>query len=117
VELHAGDLVVLFTDGITEAMSPDGTEFGEDRLITAVTGAASQTLADLQSQVLATVKNFCNNHVSDDATLELLAAARACNRRDDMRRTRAGYAGSERCDIHSARPVPSLRGIEDYGPL
>lgn len=76
VELHAGDLLVLFTDGITEAMSQDGTEFGEDRLIAAVTGAPSQALADRQSQVLAAIKNFCNNHISDDATLVLLAAAR-----------------------------------------
>jgi len=108
VELRAGDLLVLFTDGITEAMSPDGTEFGEDRLITAVTGAPSQPLADLQSQVLAAVKNFCNNHMSDDATLVLLAAARVCNPKDSVHRKHAVGAGGERCDIHSACPVLPL---------
>ncbi len=32
VKLEHGDAVVLFTDGITEAFSPEGTEFGTDRI-------------------------------------------------------------------------------------
>ena len=31
--LGAGDRLVCFTDGITEALSPDGEEFGDDRLV------------------------------------------------------------------------------------
>ena len=77
VELHAGDLLLLFTDGITEAMSPAGSEFGEDRLIAAVSEAPWQFLDDLQSHILDAVKNFSHNHMSDDATLVLLAAPRA----------------------------------------
>jgi phosphoserine phosphatase RsbU/P len=34
--LEAGDLLALFTDGITEAVNPEGEDFGEDRLTAAL---------------------------------------------------------------------------------
>jgi sigma-B regulation protein RsbU (phosphoserine phosphatase) len=76
VELRPGDLLMLFTDGITEAMSPNGVEFGEENLIDAAIGLPEQTLDELQSQILEQVKHFCNSRMSDDATLILLAAPR-----------------------------------------
>ena len=33
VELAAGDTLVLYTDGVTEATNADGEEFGESRLL------------------------------------------------------------------------------------
>jgi sigma-B regulation protein RsbU (phosphoserine phosphatase) len=76
VELRPGDLLMLFTDGITEAMSPNGVEFGEENLIDAAIGLPQRTLDELQSQILEQVKHFCNSRMSDDATLILLAAPR-----------------------------------------
>jgi sigma-B regulation protein RsbU (phosphoserine phosphatase) len=73
VELKPGDLLLLFTDGITEAMAPDGEEFGEDRLIAAATLSPGQTIRDLQTQLLGQVKSFCNSQMNDDATLILIA--------------------------------------------
>jgi sigma-B regulation protein RsbU (phosphoserine phosphatase) len=73
VDLKPGDLLLLFTDGITEAMAPDGEEFGEDRLIAAATASPGQTIRDVQSQLLGQVKSFCNSQMSDDATLILIA--------------------------------------------
>jgi sigma-B regulation protein RsbU (phosphoserine phosphatase) len=73
VELKPGDLLLLFTDGITEAMTPAGEEFGEDRLIAAATTKPGQRMHELQSQVLQQVKSFCNAQMSDDATLILVA--------------------------------------------
>jgi sigma-B regulation protein RsbU (phosphoserine phosphatase) len=32
VQLHPGDAVVVFSDGVTEAVNDDGEEFGENRL-------------------------------------------------------------------------------------
>lgn len=32
VKLHPGDVMLAFTDGVTEALNPSGDEFGEDRL-------------------------------------------------------------------------------------
>ncbi len=73
LELRPGDLLLLFTDGITEAMTPEGEEFGEDRLVAAATALPGQSLHDLQSQLLGEVRNFCHHRMSDDATLILVA--------------------------------------------
>jgi sigma-B regulation protein RsbU (phosphoserine phosphatase) len=75
VELEPGDLLLLFTDGITEAAAPGGEEFGEERLIAAATIPNERTLEDLQSHVLSEVKDFCQSQLSDDATLLMIAAA------------------------------------------
>ncbi len=76
VELGPGDILLLFTDGITEAMDLDGEEFGEERLIQAARNPVEQSIEDLQAHLLNSVKEFCNFRMRDDATLILLAACR-----------------------------------------
>ena len=43
--LHSGDLLVAFTDGISEAMSPEDKEWGEERMIETVKHCDSLTVA------------------------------------------------------------------------
>lgn len=74
VQLEPGDLLLLFTDGITEATAPTGEEFGEQRLIGATETANELSLPDLQTYVLGIVKEFCNSQIGDDATLLMIAA-------------------------------------------
>lgn len=102
IELRPGDLLLLFTDGITEAMSPGNEEFGEGRLLTAVTSVADQSIENLQSHILEQVKSFCNSRMSDDATLILLAAPRVSPEeknhvlnQDNVNRTSMEYAGAQ----------------------
>jgi hypothetical protein len=76
VDLQTGDLLLLFTDGITEAMASDGREFGEERLIGTATSLSVEPLGDLRRGIVEPVKRFCNSHLSDDATLLLIAALR-----------------------------------------
>jgi sigma-B regulation protein RsbU (phosphoserine phosphatase) len=76
VELDPGDLLMAFTDGITEAMDPDGEEFGEERLIQVARNAGEQSIEDLKAQLLESVQEFCNFRMRDDATLILIAASR-----------------------------------------
>ena len=48
IELRAGDLLVAYTDGVTEARDADGEEFGEERLkkfLRAVVGAPVEEIA------------------------------------------------------------------------
>jgi sigma-B regulation protein RsbU (phosphoserine phosphatase) len=75
VELEPGDLLLLFTDGIIEATTPGGEEFGEDRLIAAVQVPNERSLEDLQSHVLGQIRSFCQSQMADDATLLMIAAA------------------------------------------
>lgn len=72
LQLKRGDVVVLFTDGIIDALNSQHEPFGEERLRQAVrnaTGTAAQMLAGL----LDTLKNYVQNtRPSDDQTLVVL---------------------------------------------
>ena len=76
VELDPGDLLMAFTDGITEAMDADGEEFGVERLIQVARKTGEQSMEDLKAQLLGSVQEFCNFRMRDDATLILIAASR-----------------------------------------
>jgi sigma-B regulation protein RsbU (phosphoserine phosphatase) len=76
VELCPGDMLMLFTDGITEAMDPNGEEFGEVRLIEVARNAEEQSIEDLKTRLLGSAEEFCNFRMQDDATLVLIAASR-----------------------------------------
>lgn len=74
VQLAAGDILILFTDGITEAEADNGEEFGEDRLIETLITFRHLSSEKLQSQLLAQVKKFCSRALADDATLIIVSA-------------------------------------------
>jgi sigma-B regulation protein RsbU (phosphoserine phosphatase) len=71
--LSPGDLVLLFTDGVTEASSPDGEEFGDARLIRLLEENREATAEQLQKKILDTVGSFCGGNWQDDATLIAIA--------------------------------------------
>jgi sigma-B regulation protein RsbU (phosphoserine phosphatase) len=77
VELAAGDRLVLFTDGVTEARSADGEEFGEDRLVEFVKEHQELGAAELQKKILAAVTEFCGGNFQDDATVLALSVGPA----------------------------------------
>lgn len=72
IRLASGDIVLLYTDGITEAMDGAKALFGEERLIAALT--ESDGLAtDRVSQLLASVARFTGHEpLNDDRTIVLL---------------------------------------------
>jgi phosphoserine phosphatase RsbU/P len=74
VQIAAGDTLLLFTDGITEASSDHGEEFGEDRLVNAMLQQRQSSAKHLQAHVLQQVRQFCNSRLSDDATLIVISA-------------------------------------------
>ena len=72
-----GEILVLYTDGVTEALSPGGEEFGRDRLITAVKSGsilgARELIASMQSAVLQWTDGV---GLSDDATFFVIKAVK-----------------------------------------
>lgn len=74
VQLHPGDRLLLFTDGITEAALEGGEEFGEERLIAGARAHAAKSTPELKLALLAEVKQFCASQFRDDATLIVISA-------------------------------------------
>ena len=58
VMLAPGDRLLAFSDGITEARSPAGTEFGESRLVRLVSGLEACAASDVCRWVLDEVRTF-----------------------------------------------------------
>jgi sigma-B regulation protein RsbU (phosphoserine phosphatase) len=69
VDLAAGDRLLLFTDGVSEAENPDQQEFGEARLASALRTAPGESAEALQQYVMAEVTEFCASHFHDDASV------------------------------------------------
>jgi sigma-B regulation protein RsbU (phosphoserine phosphatase) len=73
VQLEPGDTLVLFSDGVTEAMNPDDELFGVPRLREALTGQPECPLENIQKCILESVENFARGaHQADDLTLLIL---------------------------------------------
>jgi len=76
--LEPGDVLVLYTDGVTEAQSPDGEEFGRDRLAEAVKQnyelPARELIASLEMAVLEWTANA---GASDDVTFFVIKALKS----------------------------------------
>lgn len=69
-ELNPGDLVVCYTDGVNEAMRPDGQEdFGEERLEEIIIKNRDQSASAIKSEIIRAVNEFAGKRLGDDLTL------------------------------------------------
>ena len=70
IEAQAGDVLVLFSDGIVEAMNSRGEPFGEERLIVTASAHQEQPARAICDEILAAVRAFLGNApAQDDQTL------------------------------------------------
>jgi sigma-B regulation protein RsbU (phosphoserine phosphatase) len=70
VELESGDVVIAYTDGVTEALDRSGEEFGEERLIEAVSTAADVSANAIRDAVLHRINEWsAGTPQHDDLTL------------------------------------------------
>jgi sigma-B regulation protein RsbU (phosphoserine phosphatase) len=71
--LESGDLVIAYTDGLSEAMNLQGQLWGEDRLIQTVQNCANLSAADTIDALLEAVSSFANGaRQRDDIALVIL---------------------------------------------
>jgi len=71
--LGVGDVVLLFTDGVTEAMNEAGEPFGEERLAALVEEHGDLPFEELRERILREVHAFVGSaSLHDDLTLVLL---------------------------------------------
>jgi sigma-B regulation protein RsbU (phosphoserine phosphatase) len=73
IELKAGDLIVLYTDGVTEALNPEQTEeYEEERLIDCIKKNRQKTSKEIQDAIIDEINAFSDNIQYDDITIIVL---------------------------------------------
>src|SRR5262249_34190310 len=73
VRVEPGDIVCLYSDGITEAESPSGEQSGEERLARALREAKSSAPREIATALQESVRAWCGGgEPTDDVTLVIL---------------------------------------------
>ena len=72
VEIRAGDILTLYTDGITESMNTAMDLFGEDRLKDVVRSRRDGPAAEIARAIRETVSAFSGGEPQDDLTLVIV---------------------------------------------
>jgi sigma-B regulation protein RsbU (phosphoserine phosphatase) len=68
-DLMAGDVLVFYTDGVTEAENQRGEEFGMERLSAVVLRGSSLPAEDLMTNIYNAAADFCGDDFNDDMTI------------------------------------------------
>jgi sigma-B regulation protein RsbU (phosphoserine phosphatase) len=75
--LEPGDLLVLYSDGVTEAQNAAEEEYGAERLLEVVRAAASESPDVMIARILASIDGFAGDAPQfDDITLLVLMRPR-----------------------------------------
>jgi len=72
LQLEGGDTLVVFSDGVTEALNAAGDEFGEERLLPCIEAHRGSTPEVLLDRILATVRTFAASAVQNDDVTALV---------------------------------------------
>ena len=70
-KMNSGDVLVLYTDGLTEAVNPEGGEFTAKKLAQTISTLRSRNANDLNDEIIKSVESFMGpgNKYGDDLTL------------------------------------------------
>jgi len=73
VTVYSGDTIILFSDGVTDALNEAGEDFGDDRLVACVAPHRKEPVQLILESIFACVREFCGDvHPSDDVTAVVL---------------------------------------------
>ncbi|MEJ2194487.1 MAG: SpoIIE family protein phosphatase [Ignavibacteriaceae bacterium] len=73
IQFHPDEMIVLYSDGITEAMNDQNEEFGEERLIKLITKYKNEDIYKLIDRIIEAVNAFSEGVAqSDDITVMII---------------------------------------------
>jgi len=68
--LEPGDVLVVYSDGVTDAEAPDGEMFGDERLLECLSGPSVLSVEAVRDRLLGAVKSFVKDRpLFDDVTV------------------------------------------------
>jgi sigma-B regulation protein RsbU (phosphoserine phosphatase) len=77
ISLEPDDIVVIYTDGITEAMNKDSEEFGFDRTVNVIEDNAEESASFILQQIYEQVNSHSSGYQqSDDITIMVIKRVR-----------------------------------------
>jgi sigma-B regulation protein RsbU (phosphoserine phosphatase) len=73
IQLRPGETIILYTDGVTEALNEDYDEFGLERLQVAARAAARRPAPEIVSHITANIRDHTGQTPQfDDMTLIII---------------------------------------------
>ena len=66
LDLDPGDKLFVYTDGITEYISPDGELYGMQRFCEMLESLQARSVHDIVEKAIQSLKNFSHNAKPDD---------------------------------------------------
>lgn len=66
LDFNPGDILLLYTDGITEAMNAEEEEFGEERLIKILKENKDKNVYEIRKNIIQSVQRFSLRKAQDD---------------------------------------------------
>ncbi len=73
IQLNAGESLVVFSDGVSEAVDPEGEEFGDERLKAVVKGSRTRSASGMRDKIESTLSDFTKTApANDDITLVIV---------------------------------------------
>jgi sigma-B regulation protein RsbU (phosphoserine phosphatase) len=81
IKMNPGDVVLMFTDGVSESMNEEEEEYGEERISENLVRHYRKSAQHIMDELLDEVKAFCNNNYGDDLTVLVIRA----NERDPLK--------------------------------
>ncbi|MFA6294595.1 MAG: PP2C family protein-serine/threonine phosphatase, partial [Victivallales bacterium] len=69
VRMEPGELLVCFTDGVTEAYAGGGELFGEDKFMKLLSGISSEPVEKICSLISGAVLEYSAGELKDDVTV------------------------------------------------
>ena len=72
-QLRPGDVLVIYSDGVSEAVNPSGEEFGPTRLYEVVARNLDASASGIRDRIESAVTKFCQGTpAADDITLVIV---------------------------------------------
>ena len=85
IALEPGDLVVIYSDGVTEARNRSGEEFGRERLVETVAACRGEAPETVLERLFAAVRTFSEGEPQGDDITALVMRYREAPREQQMR--------------------------------